>query len=97
MRKLNELTDLGQSIWVDYIRRSFIEVGDLQEWIDKGVRGLTSNPSIFEKAIAGSADYDDDLQMHVRAGKSVDEIYEALVLVVAGFGLFLFPEILRPL
>ena len=80
MKKLRQLTDLGQSIWVDYIRRSFIEEGDLQDWIDKGVCGLTSNPSIFEKAIAGSADYDDDLQMLVQADKSVDEIYEALVL-----------------
>ncbi|MFQ5859629.1 MAG: bifunctional transaldolase/phosoglucose isomerase, partial [Anaerolineae bacterium] len=96
MTKLHELADLGQAVWLDYIRRSFITSGELQELIDKGVRGVTSNPSIFEKAIAGSTDYDEDLHRLVDEGKpvlspalnevegvaegSVDEIYEALVL-----------------
>lgn len=80
MTKLYELTELGQSIWLDYIRRSFIDTGELQGLIEQGVRGVTSNPSIFEKAIAGSSDYDTDLQRLVGEGKSVDEIYEGLAI-----------------
>ena len=80
MTKLHELANLGQAIWLDYIRRSFITSGELQALVDQGVRGLTSNPSILEKAIAGSADYDADLRPLVEAGKSVGEIYESLVL-----------------
>ena len=80
MERLQELNNLGQSIWLDYIRRSFITSGELKDLIDQGVRGVTSNPSIFEKAIAGSADYDEDLQRLVEEGKSVEEVYEALAL-----------------
>ena len=78
MPKLGELEKLGQSVWFDYIRRSLITSGELKELIAKGVRGITSNPAIFEKAIAGSSDYDDDIKKLSQAGKSVDEIYEAL-------------------
>ncbi|MFW5942392.1 MAG: transaldolase [Chloroflexota bacterium] len=80
MTKLNDLTQLGQSIWYDNIRRALIESGDLQELFEAGVRGVTSNPSIFEKAITGSTDYDEHLQQLVAEGKTVQEIYEALVL-----------------
>ena len=80
MTKLHDLADLGQSIWFDFIRRAFIQNGDLQRLVDQGVRGVTSNPSIFEKAIAGSADYDAALRPLVDAGKTVDEIYESLAL-----------------
>jgi transaldolase/glucose-6-phosphate isomerase len=80
MTKLHQLADLGQAIWLDYIRRSFITSGDLQALIDQGLRGITSNPTIFEKAIAGSADYDQDLRRLVDQGRSVDEIYQALTL-----------------
>jgi transaldolase len=52
--------------------------GDLQALINQGLRGMTSNPSIFEKAISGSADYDEDLKAMVKEDKSVEEIYEAL-------------------
>lgn len=59
---LLQLTELGQSIWLDYIRRSLITSGELKRLITAdGLRGLTSNPSIFEKAIAGSTDYQDIL------------------------------------
>jgi len=78
MSKLAELEKLGQSVWFDFIRRSLITSGELKELIDKGVRGITSNPAIFEKAIAGSNDYDEDINKLTRADKSVDEIYEAL-------------------
>jgi transaldolase/glucose-6-phosphate isomerase len=92
MTKIHELTQHGQSIWFDYIRRAFLTSGELQEWMDQGVRGVTSNPSIFEKAIAGSADYDADLHPLIEAGKSVEEIYEALALD----DIRLAADILRP-
>ena len=79
MTNLNDLAQLGQAVWYDYIRRSFITSGELAELIALGVRGVTSNPSILEKAIAGSADYDEELRKLVATGKSVEEIYEALV------------------
>ncbi len=80
MTKLNEVANIGQSIWLDYISRSLIKSGELNDWVNKGLRGVTSNPSIFEKAINGSSDYDDDIKKLVSKGKSVDEIYEALVM-----------------
>ena len=80
MATLNDLTELGQSIWFDYIERSLITSGKLRSLIDGGIRGLTSNPTIFEKAITGSADYDDEMKRLIAEGKSVDEIYEALVI-----------------
>lgn len=80
MTKLHDLSQLGQAVWFDYIRRSFTRSGELQKLVDQGVRGVTSNPSIFEKAIAGSDDYDETMQALIVAGKSVDEIYEALVV-----------------
>jgi transaldolase/glucose-6-phosphate isomerase len=78
--KLHELTELGQSIWLDYIRRSLIESGRLREYVDMGLRGMTSNPSIFEAAIAHTDSYDQDLRRLANAGKSVKEIYEALAV-----------------
>jgi transaldolase len=80
MSRIKELSKLGQSIWYDYIRRSFITSGELKSLIDEGLRGETSNPSILEKAIAGSSDYDEELKALVEQNKSADEIYEALAL-----------------
>ncbi len=80
MTLVHDITKLGQSVWLDYIRRSFLEEGGLDGMVDLGVRGVTSNPSIFEKAIAGSDDYDAQMGELVQQGVSVDEIYEALVL-----------------
>src|SRR5690349_5845468 len=60
---VRELHDLGQAIWLDYIRRSLITSGDLKRLVDEdGLSGVTSNPTIFDKAIAGSADYDDTIR-----------------------------------
>src|SRR5271155_1111586 len=60
---LKTLTNYGQSVWLDYIRRSLITTGELKRLIDEdGLRGVTSNPAIFEKAITGSTDYSDTLQ-----------------------------------
>jgi transaldolase/glucose-6-phosphate isomerase len=78
MSKINELAQLGQSVWLDYIRRSFITSGDLKALVDQGLKGVTSNPSIFQKAIAGSSDYDSDLKTLINSDKTIDEIYEAL-------------------
>jgi hypothetical protein len=80
MTKIHDLINLGQSIWFDYIRRSFTKNGDLQKLLDQDARGVTSNPAIFEKAIAGSSDYDADINRLVGEGKSVGEIYETLAL-----------------
>jgi len=76
---LTILGTLGQSIWLDYIRRDLIASGGLRRLIDEdGLRGMTSNPSIFEKAIADSHDYDDDIRALALAGKDANAIYEAL-------------------
>lgn len=81
MTKLYDLyTQQGQSVWIDYIRRQFIVNGGLQAAVDDGVRGVTSNPAIFEQAIAHSNDYDAQIQELVAEGKSVEEIYEALAI-----------------
>lgn len=80
MGRLHDLAALGQAIWFDFIQRSLIGSGELQRLIGEGVRGVTSNPTIFEKAIAGSSDYDLALKMLARNGKSTAEIYEELVL-----------------
>ncbi len=78
MSKIRELRKLGQSIWYDYIQRSFITSGELKKWVEQGLGGVTSNPSIFNKAIIGSADYNSDLKRLINENKSVGEIYEAL-------------------
>ena len=80
MTKLDELHALGQPVWYDNIRRSLLDSGGLRALVDSGVRGLTSNPSIFEKAIAGSVDYDQELQNLARADTSVQAIYEILAM-----------------
>jgi len=80
MTKAHDFHQLGQSIWLDYIRRQFIQDGSLQEVVDKGVRGVTSNPAIFKKAIANSDDYDDQLRSLVGQDHSTQDIYEALAI-----------------
>lgn len=76
--KLDQLAALGQSIWLDFIRRSSLTSGELAALVAQGVRGVTSNPSIFEKAIAGSSDYDEALKPLVKSDKTIEEIYEIL-------------------
>ena len=76
---LTELGTLGQSIWLDYIRRDLIASGGLRRLLEKdGLRGMTSNPSIFEKAIADSHDYDEDIRGMALQGKGAEAIYEGL-------------------
>ncbi|MFL6257163.1 MAG: bifunctional transaldolase/phosoglucose isomerase, partial [Pyrinomonadaceae bacterium] len=79
--RLVEIMKLGQSIWYDNIRRAMLTTGDLRKKIEEDdLRGVTSNPTIFEKAITGSTDYDEQLSKLVKDGKSVGEIYEDLVV-----------------
>jgi transaldolase len=92
LSKLSQLLELGQSIWIDFIRRSFITSGEMQKLVDQGVRGMTSNPTIFEKAISGSSDYDAEMHSLIAAGKSIQEIYEALAIS----DIRLAADILRP-
>jgi transaldolase len=73
------LANLGQSIWLDYTRRDLILSGDLRRLIEEdGLRGMTSNPSIFEKAIVSSEHYDEDIQAMVRRRETPNAIYESL-------------------
>ncbi|MBI1793289.1 MAG: transaldolase [Chloroflexi bacterium] len=82
--KNNTLLDLeafGQSIWMDFISRRTTSSGELQQLIERdGISGVTSNPSIFEKAIAGSHDYDEAIHSLTRNGMNSDEIYQALTV-----------------
>jgi len=81
MNPLVELHAYGQSFWYDNIRRKFLDDGTLQSLInDDGLRGMTSNPSIFEKAIGHSDDYDAQIRELVATGANTDAIYEALAL-----------------
>jgi transaldolase len=80
-RPLWELTSLGQSVWLDYIRRGIIENGELERMIaESAVRGVTSNPAIFEQAIARSDDYDDVLEELSAEGAEPMEAYEKLAI-----------------
>src|SRR5579862_8446077 len=79
---LNALNTFGQSVWLDYIRRNLISTGELARLIEQdGLRGVTSNPSIFEKAITGSTDYTKALE-ELSAQKNLDakQVYEALAI-----------------
>jgi transaldolase len=91
---LVKLGTFGQSVWLDYIRRQMIESGELKKLIEAdGLKGVTSNPSIFQKAIAGSTDYDEAIRSLVQAGKSVREIYETLTVEDVGRA----ADVFRPL
>jgi len=78
---LVRLGELGQSPWYDYITRDLVTTGELTRLIaEDGLRGMTSNPTIFEKAIAGSRLYDDDIRTQADAGRSPQEIFEHLAV-----------------
>lgn len=77
---LHKTRDLGQSIWYDNVQRGLIESGELQTLIGQGIMGITSNPTIFEKAISASRDYDTALRALVARGLKPAEIYEALAV-----------------
>ncbi len=78
---LRLIEQFGQSIWLDYIRRHLITSGDLRQFIEEdGLKGVTSNPAIFEKAIAHSNDYDEAISNLALQNKHVEEIYQALTV-----------------
>ena len=82
MNPLRQLEACGQSPWLDYLKRSLIEKGELRTLIERdGLKGITSNPSIFEKAIGESDEYADALkQFQAQADHSISEIYEHLAI-----------------
>jgi len=77
---IKELAGFGQSIWLDNINRSLIEEGKLKEMVDFGLRGITSNPSIFDKAISSSNDYDKKIAKLLNIEKTTFEIYDDLTV-----------------
>ena len=77
---IQSLRDMGQSVWYDDISRAMIASGALKELIDAGVTGLTSNPTIFHKAITESSDYDEELTSLAEAGKGTREIFETMAI-----------------
>lgn len=94
MGLLHDLHDQqDQSPWLDNLKRSWLDNGEIQRWIDRGVRGITSNPSIFQKAIEGGGEeYREQLTRLVNDGKSIEDTYWAMVLDDIGSALAL----LRP-
>lgn len=81
MNPLIELQAYGQSFWYDNLRRKFLNDGTLQSLIDNdGLHGLTSNPSIFEKAIGQSEDYDEQISQEIEKDRDVERVFEALAL-----------------
>ena len=77
---IQELGRLGQSVWIDQISRGMIDSGELKDLRDAGVTGLTSNPTIFEKAIGSGTDYDEDLLALAGGDRSTEELFEAVAL-----------------
>ena len=76
MNRLQNIHDLGQSIWLDSFDRKLMDSGELQKLIDKdALCGITSNPSIFEKAVTSSSDYDEDIRKLAEENKSDEEIF----------------------
>lgn len=79
-RKMHELAVLGQSLWLDNISRSMIEQGKLKSMIDQGLRGQTSNPTIFKQSISQSKDYDAKIVEMTDSGKTTFDIYDELTI-----------------
>src|SRR5512135_1688372 len=82
MNTVQQLNKLGQSIWYDNISRSMITGGELQARVDEGLTGVTSNPTIFDKAISGSNDYDQQIRelLARRPVPSTAQIIEELMI-----------------
>ena len=81
MNPLVEIRKFDQSLWLDFISRKILQDGELKARIDNdALRGVTSNPAIFEKAIGGSADYDDTIREQARQGKTAEQIYQGLAI-----------------
>src|SRR3954470_19702406 len=91
---IEELHEMGQSTWLDYIRRGLITSGELTQMVEKDwIRGMTSNPTIFQKAISGSGDYREGLDELKGKGLSP---YEAF-LRLGGDDIRMAADVLRPI
>ncbi len=80
MTKIQDINRLGQSIWLDFVDRPLLDSGKLQRLVEQGVSGLTSNPTIFDKAFSSGNAYDDDIRRLIGEGKTTDQIYETLAV-----------------
>jgi transaldolase len=90
MNNIQKLAELGQSIWIDNIQRKMLTGGGLQAMIAEGLLGMTSNPTIFEKAIGSSSDYDEALRLLVDQGATAEQIYDALTIEDVGMAADIF-------
>src|ERR687894_2034293 len=77
---LKQLADHGQSVWIDYLSRSFVQEGDLEGLVRDGVVGVTSNPTIFQGAIAEGDAYDEQLREVLKTQSEPKEIFLALAV-----------------
>ncbi|HCN85035.1 MAG TPA: transaldolase, partial [Sphingobacteriaceae bacterium] len=81
INKVKSIHDLGQSIWLDFFDRKIMDSGELKKLIDEdGVRGVTSNPAIFEKAISNSTDYDEDIVAFSKQKSRNDDVFFSLAV-----------------
>jgi len=92
MNRIKTLQGFGQSIWLDYIERGMVQSGELKKLADEGITGVTSNPTIFQQAIAKSDAYRDDLKKLVNSKKSTKDIFETLAIADIQAG----ADVLRP-
>ncbi|WP_205699283.1 bifunctional transaldolase/phosoglucose isomerase [Conexibacter sp. SYSU D00693] len=91
--RLARLTSLGTAVWLDQIRRSLVQSGELERMVrEDSLRGVTSNPAIFEKAILGSPDYDEQLERLAAEGRTTREVYRAIAVQDVGEA----ADVLRP-
>src|SRR5512135_2339724 len=95
INNIQQLAQLGQSIWYDNIQRKMITSGDLKRMVEQGLLGMTSNPSIFEKAIGSSHDYDVAMHRLVDAGASAEAIYDALTIEDVGLAADVFRPVFK--
>lgn len=80
MSSLRAVTDYGQSLWLNYVRRALIESGELRRMLDEGVRGIKNSPSVIEKAITCSSDYNSIIERLTSEGKQGVALFEALLI-----------------
>jgi len=78
--KIHELSELGQSVWLDFIQRSLIQSGDLQDYVEQGLTGVTSNPALFGKAIESGNEYDEQMGELAQHGRPAQDIYDELTI-----------------
>jgi transaldolase/glucose-6-phosphate isomerase len=79
MNPLKQLGEFGQSVWLDFLSREMLRSGELKVLVERdGLKGMTSNPSIFQKAVAHGVDYDADIKRFAEAGEDVGQIFRHL-------------------